>query len=89
MQRKLLMGKDPFSRFFILVSIGAFLIFPDRAIKTGNLDQQDLLDFPIGLYKVIRGFYVLALFGAALLLLVILVGEINGQLQWLLYPGVQ
>lgn len=78
MQRKLLTGKDPFSRFVILVSVGAFLTFPDRAIKTGNLDKQDLLGFPIGLYKVIRGLYVLALFGATLLLLVTLVGEISG-----------
>lgn len=65
--RRFVVGWDPFTRFFMLVSIAPLLMFPLRAIKLGKLDREDYLAFSPSLLRVIKYFYCLAHVGAAVL----------------------
>jgi hypothetical protein len=66
--RRFIVGWDPFTRFFMLVSIAPLLMFPQRAIKLGELDQEDYLAFSPKLLRAIKCFYYLAHVGAAVLI---------------------
>lgn len=68
LSRRFIVGGDPFTRFFILVSIAPLLMFPRRAIKLGELDQEDYLEFSPRLLRIIKCFYCLAHVGAAVLI---------------------
>jgi len=49
---RFIFGWDPFTRFFMLVSIAPLLIFPQRAIKIGELDQEDYWRFLPNCYEL-------------------------------------
>ena len=62
-----------FGSYLVLTCVGSFLVFPSWAIKSGSLNQEDYLNFPLGLLRVIRFFYISSL-GSAIALIVLLVG---------------
>lgn len=38
LSRRIFNGRDPCSRFFLMISVGATLLFSSRALKSGELD---------------------------------------------------
>ena len=62
-----------FGSYLVLTCVGSFLVFPSWAIKSGSLSQEDYVDFPRGLLRVIRFFYMASL-GSAMALIILLIG---------------
>jgi hypothetical protein len=79
--RRSMMGKDPFSRFFMLISVSAMLSFYNRSIKGGDLDLEDYTHFPRGLRQIITLSYLTALFAGLLLFTLWGVGKYMGWLK--------
>ncbi|UWF49321.1 hypothetical protein NYP20_29235 [Pseudomonas sp. N3-W] len=44
--RRPIMGRDPLTRFFMLISVGSMLTFYKRSLKGGDLDSEDYKKFP-------------------------------------------
>lgn len=76
--RRSIVGGDPFTRFFMLVSIAALLTFPQRAIKLAELNQDDYLEFSPRLLRLIKWFYCLSLVEGAILF-ALWAGGLNGR----------
>lgn len=79
--RRSIMGRDPFTRFFMLISVGAMLTFHKRSIKGGDLDSEDYKHFPRSLHRMIKLSYMSALFGGALLFVLWAIGKYMGWLK--------
>ena len=79
--RRSMMSKDPFSRFFMLISVSAMLSFYNRSIKGGDLDLEDYTHFPRGLRQIITLSYLTALFAGLLLFTLWGVGKYMGWLK--------
>jgi len=79
--RRSMMGKDPFSRFFMLISVSAMLSFYNRSIKGGDLDLEDYSNFPCGLRQMLTISYLTALFAGVLLFTLWGVGKYMGWLK--------
>lgn len=62
-----------FGAYFALACVGSYLLLPSLVIKGGALDEEDYLNFPRGLLRAIRFFYVAAL-GGGVAMLVVLIG---------------
>jgi hypothetical protein len=75
------MGTDPFTRFFILISVGGMLTFYKRSLKGGDLDAEDYKNFPGSLRRMITLSYVAALFGGTLLFVLWGIGKHMGWLK--------
>jgi len=71
--RKSFLDGGLFGAYFVLVCVGSYLLLPSLAIKGGALDEEDYLNFPRGLLRAIRFFYVAAL-GGGVAMLVVLIG---------------
>lgn len=79
--RRSVMGKDPFTRFFMLISVGGMLTFYKRSLKGGDLDAEDYKNFPDSLRWMIKLSYVAALFGGALLFVLWGIGKYMGWIK--------
>ncbi|MEK1910606.1 MAG: hypothetical protein AAAB21_10690 [Pseudomonas chlororaphis] len=79
--RRSVMGTDPFTRFFILISVGGMLTFYKRSLKGGDLDTEDYKNFPGPLRRMITLSYVAALFGGTLLFVLWGIGKHMGWLK--------
>ncbi|MEW7856404.1 hypothetical protein SAMN05660489_00207 [Pseudomonas sp. LAMO17WK12:I10] len=79
--RRSVMGTDPFTRFFILISVGGMLTFYKRSLKGGDLDAEDYKNFPGPLRRMITLSYVAALFGGTLLFVLWGIGKHMGWLK--------
>ncbi|WP_339545598.1 hypothetical protein [Pseudomonas sp. RA_35y_Pfl2_P32] len=79
--RRSIMGRDPLTRFFMLISVGAMLTFHQRSIKGGDLDAEDYKHFPRSLHQMIKLSYMSALFGGALLFVLWAIGKYMGWLK--------
>ncbi|MGC5702780.1 hypothetical protein J4P02_21485 [Pseudomonas sp. NFXW11] len=65
-----LLGKDPLSRLFMLVSIGSLFAMPHLFLRNGGMDVRDYKNFPLGLKWLINLFQLSAL--AALIAFLVL-----------------
>jgi hypothetical protein len=70
-----------FGVHFMLVCIGSYLLLPSRSIKSGALDEDDYVNFPRGLLRLIRFFYISALGGGIAMLVLFFGGEYMGWLK--------
>ncbi|MBP5090538.1 hypothetical protein HUS91_34460, partial [Pseudomonas chlororaphis] len=79
--RRSVMRKDPFTRFFMLISVGGMLTFYKHSLKGGDLDVEDYKNFPGPLRRMIKLSYVAALFGGALLFVLWGTGKYMGWIK--------
>ncbi|PMY38206.1 hypothetical protein C1Y35_17195 [Pseudomonas sp. GW456-L14] len=79
--RRSVMGTDPFTRFFMLISVGGMLTFYKRSLKGGDLDAEDYKNFPGPLRRMITLSYVAALSGGTLLFVLWGIGKHMGWLK--------
>lgn len=79
--RRSIMGRDPFSRFFMLISIAGMLTFHKRSRKGGDLDLGDYENFPRQLGGLIRMSYISALFNGVFLCIIVVIGKCMGWLK--------
>ncbi|MGW8464375.1 hypothetical protein [Pseudomonas sp. CLCA07] len=70
-----------YGTYFMLVCIGSYLLLPSKAIKCGELDEGDYLNFPRGLLRLIRFFYVTALGGGVAMLVLLFGGKYMGWIE--------
>ncbi|MBF6036093.1 hypothetical protein H8F23_22820 [Pseudomonas sp. P155] len=73
LKRKSFLSGGVFGAFFVFACLGSCLVLPSWAIKGGSLDEDDYLNFPLGLLRAIRFFYLAAL-GGGVALIVFLIG---------------
>lgn len=59
-----LLGKDPLSRFFMLLCIGAMFAMPHLFLRNGGMNVKDYRKFPLGLKWLINLFQLAALAAA-------------------------
>lgn len=79
--RRSVMGKDPFTRFFMLICVGSLLTFYKRSLKSGDLDAGDYKSFPGPLRRMIKLSYTAALLGGVLLFVLWGVGKYMGWVK--------
>ncbi|TPG77528.1 hypothetical protein [Pseudomonas arsenicoxydans] len=79
--RKTVMRQGVFGVYFMLISVGAFFVFPSKSIKCGNLDRNDYLNFPRGLLNLIRLFYVAGLGGGVAMFVLFFGGKYMGWIE--------
>lgn len=65
-----LLGKDPLSRFFMLLCIGALFAMPHLFLRSGGMNAKDYRKFPLGL-KCLINLFQLAALAAAIAFLVL------------------
>lgn len=76
--RKPFMKMGVFGVYFMLLSVGAYLVFSRRSIRCGELSESDYRNFPRGLLRFIR-FLNGAAYGSALMMAVLyVVGKYMG-----------
>ncbi|OLF56534.1 hypothetical protein [Pseudomonas chlororaphis] len=75
------MGKDPFTRFLVLICVGSMLTFYKRSLKGGDLDAEDHQNFPGSLRRMIKLSYMAALFAGVLLFILWGLGKYMGWLK--------
>ncbi|QXI54030.1 hypothetical protein [Pseudomonas alvandae] len=80
-RRRTAVGEGVLGDYFTMLSVGAFLLFPERAIKQGELSREDFIYFPKSLLRVVRFLYSVGLVGAVFLLGVGVVGVVAGWLK--------
>ena len=61
LSRRIFNGRDPCSRFFLMISVGATLLFSSRALKSGELDCEDYKEFSARLRRKIQFIYLVGL----------------------------
>jgi hypothetical protein len=81
LSRKSMMGNDPFSRFFIILSVGVVFAFPSRYLKSGELDIDDYKNFPAGLMVMIKVAYLSGLLVGLLLFVIVGFGKWMGWVK--------
>jgi hypothetical protein len=79
--RRSLMGADPVSRFFMIISVGMVFAFPSRYLKNGELDADDFRSFPAGLMVGIKGFYLFGLIVGLAMFAMAGVGKLMGWVK--------
>lgn len=79
--RKSFVKTGLFGVYFLLVTIGFYFLFPNRAIERGELDRQDYMKFPRGLLNLIRILYGAALVGAVAMLVLFFGGKYMGWIN--------
>lgn len=80
-RRRTAVGEGVLGDYFTMLSVGAFLLFPERAIKQGELSREDFIFFPKSLLRVVRFLCSVGLVGAVFLLGVGVVGVVAGWLK--------
>jgi hypothetical protein len=73
LRRKSFLSGGLLGVFFEFAFLGSCLVLPSWAIKGGSLDENDYLNFPLGLLRAIRFCYLSAL-GGGVALIVFLIG---------------
>jgi hypothetical protein len=79
--RKLLMGKDPFGRLFMMGTIAGVLLTPKFYLKDGGADPDDIAKFPKHLKRVIAIQYGLLVLAGTLMFALWGIGKYMGWLK--------
>ncbi|WP_139208395.1 MULTISPECIES: hypothetical protein [unclassified Pseudomonas] len=79
--RKPFMKMGIYGVYFMLISVGAYLTFPGRSIRGGELSEEDYRNFPRGLLRFIRFLNGVSYAGAFVLAVFYIVDKYMGWLK--------
>jgi len=79
--RKSVMKSGVFGVYFMLISVGAFFMFPSKSIKCGDLDENDYLNFPRWLLNLMKFLYVVGLGGGLAMFVLFFGGKYMGWIE--------
>ncbi|KJZ39140.1 hypothetical protein VC33_08025 [Pseudomonas fluorescens] len=75
------MKSGVFGVYFMLISVGAFFMFPSKSIKCGDLDENDYLNFPRWLLNLMKFLYVVGLGGGLAMFVLFFGGKYMGWIE--------
>jgi hypothetical protein len=61
LSRRIFNGRDPCSRFFLMIGVGVTLLSSSRALKSGELDYEDYKEFSARLRRKTQFIYLVGL----------------------------